>query len=45
METWELEERGIEPTVPELSKVLQSRLDEIRELHLGKILDVGTLIV
>ena len=45
MEEGDMEARGIEPTVSALDAILRSRLDELREMHLAKLLDVGTLVV
>ena len=45
MEIADMKSAEEDPTVPALDKVLQPRLDELRELHLAKLLDIGTLIV
>ena len=45
MEIADMELANEDPTIPVLDTVLQSRLNELRELHLAKLLDIGTLIV
>ena len=45
IEEGDMEARNIEPTVEALSFELDKALTLIREMHLAKLYDVGTLIV
>lgn len=45
MEEVDMEAQGIEPTVEALSFALDKVLTRIREMHLAKLYDIGTLIV
>lgn len=45
LEVCAMKEKNIEPTTLSLDEALQFQLDELKELHLSKVLDIGTIII